>query len=70
MRRKHSLPLNTIIKFVPHQEAWIVERFGKYSRTLSPGLNILIPFIEEIRYVQSLKENAIEIPSQSAVTHG
>lgn len=68
-RRSRSLPLNTIVKFVPQQECWIVERFGKYSRTLTPGLNFLMPFIESIRYVQSLKEITIEIPSQSAITN-
>ena len=55
---------------MPQQEAWIIERFGKFSRTLSPGLNVLLPFIEQIKYVQSLKEIALEIPPQSAVTHG
>lgn len=47
----------------------MVERFGKFSRVLTPGLNLLIPVLEEIKYVQSLKEIALEIPSQSAVTH-
>jgi len=46
-----------------------VERFGKFSRVLNPGLNLLIPFLEDIKYVQSLKEITLEIPSQSAVTH-
>jgi regulator of protease activity HflC (stomatin/prohibitin superfamily) len=62
------LPDNTIIKFVPQQEAWIVERMGKFHRVLEPGLAILIPFIDQIKYVKSLKEVAIEIPSQSAIT--
>jgi len=65
---RRTLPHNTIIKFVPQQEAWIVERFGKYSSTLLPGLNILIPVIDEIKYVQSLKEIASEVPQQSAIT--
>uniref|UniRef100_A0A1X7UXW2 Band 7 domain-containing protein n=1 Tax=Amphimedon queenslandica TaxID=400682 RepID=A0A1X7UXW2_AMPQE len=59
---------NTCINFVPQQEAWIVERFGKYLRTLEPGLNILIPIVDTIKYVQSLKETAVDIPSQSAIT--
>jgi len=62
------LPANTIIRFVPQQTAWIVERMGKFNRILEPGLAILIPFIDRIAYVRSLKENAIEIPSQSAIT--
>ncbi|KAI8096104.1 hypothetical protein BDF21DRAFT_407469 [Thamnidium elegans] len=65
---RQSLPRNTIIKFVPQQEAWIVERMGKFDRMLEPGLNILIPFLDRIRYVKSLKETAIEVPSQSAIT--
>lgn len=66
--QRSSLPANTIIKFVPQQTAWIVERMGRYSRTLEPGLAILIPVIDRIAYVKSLKENAMEIPSQSAIT--
>jgi hypothetical protein len=61
-------PTNTIVRFVPQQTAWIVERMGKFNRILEPGLAILIPFIDRIAYVRSLKENAIEIPSQSAIT--
>lgn len=66
--RKKTLPVNTVINFVPQQEAWIIERFGKFIKLLEPGLAILIPFIEEIKYTQSLKEVAIEVPSQSAIT--
>ncbi|KAL7266349.1 Synaptotagmin-like protein 2 [Rhizina undulata] len=66
--RRESLPANTIIRFVPQQTAWIVERMGKFHRILEPGLAILIPIIDKIRYVKSLKEAAIEIPSQSAIT--
>lgn len=63
-----SLPMNTIVRFVPQQTAWIVERMGKFNRILQPGLAILIPFLDRIAYVKSLKEVAIEIPSQSAIT--
>ncbi|CAI5758232.1 unnamed protein product [Candida verbasci] len=63
-----SLPSNTIVKFVPQQQAWIVERMGKFHKILQPGLAILIPVIDKIMYVQSLKESAIEIPSQNAIT--
>ncbi|OAD52841.1 Stomatin-like protein 2 [Eufriesea mexicana] len=68
VRFKSSTPMNTIILFVPQQEAWIVERMGKFHRILNPGLNILTPIIDRIKYVQCLKEIAIEIPQQSAVT--
>lgn len=65
-----SLPTNTVVKFVPQQQAWLVERFGKFHRILDPGLAILLPFVDQIRYVQSLKEQAVEVPSQSAITQG
>jgi regulator of protease activity HflC (stomatin/prohibitin superfamily) len=55
---------------VPQQEAWIVERMGRFHRMLDPGLNILVPVIDRIKYVKSLKETAIEVPSQSAITQG
>eukprot|EP00158_Paraphelidium_tribonemae_P000325 Partr_v1_DN21397_c0_g1_i1_m5036 putative stomatin-like protein len=68
LSRAHNLPANTIVKFVPQQEAWIVERFGKFHRVLEPGLNFLWPIVEEIRYVKGLKEVAIQVPSQTAIT--
>merc|ERR1719369_2572047 len=60
--------MNTAVLFVPQQEAWVVERMGKYHRVLEPGLNILIPILDRIKYVQSLKEIAIDIPQQAAIT--
>lgn len=66
--QKPSLPVNTVIRFVPQQTAWIVERMGKFHRILQPGLAVLIPFLDRIAYVKSLKEVALEIPSQSAIT--
>ncbi|KAI4287621.1 MAG: hypothetical protein L6R35_003117 [Caloplaca aegaea] len=66
--QRPSLPANTIIRFVPQQTAWVVERMGKYHKILQPGLAILIPFLDRIAYVKSLKEAAMEIPSQSAIT--
>jgi hypothetical protein len=45
-QKSQSLPANTIIRFVPQQTAWIVERMGKFNRILSPGLAILIPIID------------------------
>lgn len=66
--QRPSLPANTVIRFVPQQTAWIVERMGKFNRILAPGLAILWPFLDRIAYVKSLKESAIEIPSQSAIT--
>lgn len=54
--------------FVPQQEAWVVERMGKFHRILEPGLNILLPIVDRVKYVQSLKEIAIDVPKQSAIT--
>ncbi|KAJ3126827.1 hypothetical protein HK098_007121 [Nowakowskiella sp. JEL0407] len=67
-RRRRQLPTNTVVKFVPQQEAWVVERMGKFRTILEPGLAILIPFLDKIRYVQSLKELAVEIGHQAAIT--
>lgn len=66
--QKPRLPANTVVRFVPQQTAWIVERMGKFNRILEPGLAILVPFLDRIAYVKSLKEAAIEIPKQSAIT--
>ncbi|XP_074136386.1 stomatin-like protein 2, mitochondrial [Sminthopsis crassicaudata] len=67
-RAASGLPRNTVVLFVPQQEAWVVERMGRFHRILEPGLNILIPVLDRIRYVQSLKEIVINVPEQSAVT--
>lgn len=68
VRYRTSTPLNTIIMFVPQQEAWIVERMGRFNRMLDPGLNFLMPFIDRVKYVQSLKEITIAVDSSSAIT--
>ncbi|KAL2832071.1 hypothetical protein BDW59DRAFT_139652 [Aspergillus cavernicola] len=65
---RQTLPMNTVVRFVPQQTAWIVERMGKFDRILEPGLALLAPFLDRIAYVKSLKESAIEIPSQNAIT--
>ena len=52
---------------VPQQSAYVVERLGKYSGTLSAGFHILVPFLDVVRYRHSLKEQAIDIPPQSAL---
>lgn len=53
---------------VPQQSAFIVERLGRYSKTLDAGFHILVPFIETIRYRHTLKEQAIDIPEQECIT--
>ncbi len=50
------------IRIVPNQHAFIVERLGKYSKTLEAGFHILFPFIDKVSYKFSLKENAIDVP--------
>lgn len=55
-------------KVVPQQEAHIVERFGKFHATLSPGLNIIVPFLDKIAYKHSLKEIPLDVPSQVCIT--
>ena len=70
VRWRHNTPLNTVVMFVPQQEAWVVERMGKFHRVLDPGVNVLIPVLDRVKYVQSLKEIAIDIPQQSAITIG
>jgi regulator of protease activity HflC (stomatin/prohibitin superfamily) len=53
---------------VPQQNAYVVERLGRYSDTLDAGLHILVPFGDVIRYRHSLKEAAIDIPEQVCIT--
>jgi len=53
---------------VPQQSAYIVELWGKYSRTLQAGFHILTPFMERVAYKHSLKEMAIDIPEQVCIT--
>jgi len=56
------------IKVVPQQHAWVVERLGKYHGTLAPGLNLLVPFVDQIAYRHSLKEIPLDVPSQVCIT--
>ena len=56
------------IKVVPQQSAWVVERLGKYSATLKPGLNVLVPFVDKVAYEHSLKEIPLDVPSQVCIT--
>ncbi|MEL0653557.1 slipin family protein [Pseudoalteromonas issachenkonii] len=60
--------LKSSVKFVPQNRAWLIERFGKYQSTKEAGLNFIIPFIDRISADRSLKEQAQDVPSQSAIT--
>ncbi len=55
-------------KIVPQQHAWVVERLGKYDRTLTPGLEFVMPFLERVAYKHSLKEVPLDVPSQVCIT--
>lgn len=56
------------VKVVPQQNAWVVERLGKYSSTLAPGLNFIVPFVDRVAHKHSLKEIPLDVPSQVCIT--
>ena len=56
------------LKVVPQQNSWVVERLGKFHAALSPGLNIVIPFIDSVAYKHLLKEVPLDVPSQICIT--
>jgi regulator of protease activity HflC (stomatin/prohibitin superfamily) len=56
------------INIVPQQTVMVVEHLGKYSRTLLPGLNFITPFMDKVAYRHSLKEIALDVPSQICIT--
>jgi len=56
------------VKVVPQQHAWVVERLGKFHAVLSPGLSIVVPFVDRIAYKHLLKEVPMDVPSQVCIT--
>ena len=56
------------VKIVPQQSAWIIERLGKYDRSLSAGMHFLVPFVDRVGYKHSLKEHAYDVHEQTAIT--
>src|SRR5215469_11391639 len=56
------------VRIVPQQSIWIVEKLGKFDRALEPGLNFLVPYIETVAYKHSLKEYAMDVQEQTAIT--
>lgn len=55
-------------RIVPNQSVFVIERLGKYSRTLQAGFHILVPFLDKVAYKHSLKEDAIDVPPQNCIT--
>lgn len=60
--------LRASIKFVPQNRAYVIERFGKFQSTKVAGLNFIFPFIDTVSADRSLKEQAVDVPEQSAIT--
>ena len=60
--------LAKLIKIIPQRSAYIIERLGKYSKTLNAGFHVLVPFIDKVTYKHSLKETAIDVPPQTCIT--
>jgi regulator of protease activity HflC (stomatin/prohibitin superfamily) len=60
--------MKSSIRFVQQNRAFVIERFGKFNKTMEAGLNFLVPFMDKVAYDRSLKEQAIDIPSQGAIT--
>src|SRR5215212_358723 len=56
------------VRIVPQQYAVVVERLGKFHEVLEPGLNLIIPFLDRIAYMHSLKEVPVDVPEQTCIT--
>jgi regulator of protease activity HflC (stomatin/prohibitin superfamily) len=56
------------LRIVPQQHAWVVERLGRYSRTLEPGLNLLIPIVDKVAYKFDLRETPMDVQKQVCIT--
>jgi len=64
----HAPRFHVGVVVVPQQIAWVVERLGKFHQVLDPGLHFLVPVVDRVSYAHSLKEEAIAIPNQQAIT--
>lgn len=58
----------TALKVVPQQNSWVIERLGRFHSALTPGLNIVIPFVDRVAYKHMLKEVPLDVPSQVCIT--
>ena len=56
------------IRIIPQAQAGVVERLGRYSRTLTPGLTLVVPFVDRIRSVIDLREQVVSFPPQPVIT--
>ena len=56
------------VRIVPQQSAYVIERLGKFHGVLEPGLNLIIPFLDRLAYVHSLKEVPLDVPEQVCIT--
>ena len=56
------------VRIVPQQNAWVVERLGKFHSVLEPGMNLIVPFVDRIAYKHSLKEVPLDVPEQVCIT--
>jgi regulator of protease activity HflC (stomatin/prohibitin superfamily) len=56
------------VKTVPQGQIWTVERFGAFTRTLSPGLNFVVPYVDRVGHRMNVQEQVVEIPEQSVIT--
>jgi len=57
------------VKTVPQAEEWTVERFGRYIRTLDPGLHLLTPFVDRVGFKISMRETVLDVPPQDVITY-
>ena len=60
--------LFSVVKIVPQGREFTVERFGKYTRTLAPGISILTPFVERIGRAHDMMEQVLDVPQQEVIT--
>lgn len=62
------MTLKASFKFVPQANEWTIERFGRFLKTINPGFNIILPFIDRVGFKISLRETVFDVPSQDVIT--